>query len=67
MQTQSQRIINSLIVARMNEIEDLTGEILCDSQKDLEVECIEAMDSNSVAVKNSMIAKLNSIIDLLNS
>jgi hypothetical protein len=51
----------------MNEIEDLTGEILCDSQKDLEVECIEAMDSNSVAVKNSMIAKLNSIIDLLNS
>jgi hypothetical protein len=67
MQTQSQRIINSLIVARMNEIEDLTGEILCDSQKDLEVECNEAMDSNSVAVKNSMIAKLNSIIDLLNS
>jgi hypothetical protein len=51
----------------MNEIEDLTGEILCDSQKDLEVECNEAMDSNSVAVKNSMIAKLNSIIDLLNS
>lgn len=67
MQTQSQRIINSLIVAKMNKIEDLTGEILCDSQKDLEVECINAMDSSSVAVKNSMIAKLNSIIDILNA
>jgi hypothetical protein len=66
MQTQSNRIINSLIVSRMNEIENITGELMCDYREGLEIECIEAMDSNSVGVKHKILCKLNSLIDLLN-
>jgi hypothetical protein len=65
MQSESKRIINSLICRKMDKIEYLTGLCFCDYNKDLEVECIEAMDSDRVVVKNTMIAKLMLIIDSL--
>jgi len=67
MQTESIRIINTMICDRMSEIENLTQKMFHEYDKELEFQCIVAMDSDRVAVKNTIIARLNTIIDELNS
>lgn len=56
-----------MICDRMSEIENLTNKMFHEYDKDLEFQCVVAMDSDKVAVKNTIIARLNTIIDDLNS
>lgn len=67
MYSEATRIINTMICDRMSEIENLTNKMFHEYDKDLEFQCVVAMDSDKVAVKNTIIARLNTIIDDLNS
>lgn len=65
MQTEGLRVINRMILNKMDKIEDLTGKMFHELDKELELECIEAMDSMRICVKNTVIAKLNTKIEEL--
>lgn len=66
MQTASHRLINNMICNRMGKIEDLTQKMFHEAlSKEFEAECINATDTTNIGLKNSIIARLDTIIEQL--
>lgn len=66
MQSQGHRVINNMICSRMGKIEDLTQKMFHEAvSKEFERECIEATDTTNLGLKNTIIARLNTIIEQL--
>lgn len=66
MQSQGHRVINRMICQRMGKVEDLTQKMFHEAtSKELEKEFIDATDTTNLGLKNSVLARLNTIIEFL--